>query len=257
MFSGQKEEHHVNTKLDTTHSSENILDSFSIKHVDAFTSNDYSFAFLIHLCHQKEHDAEDLFQMIHEFIISAMDKLSYKDIMITKSGVTRCFTNTRFALRELRRFGLIYNEVENKYVTNRIVLPTPIGYLISLYALTKDRNKPVQFLSHHNIMEGYYKPIHFAIRTLRESLDDYLRALKKKYPEVKDLQRVLNDVIEEYYYHLLPNIQFTPTKLIIDENGFHQSMVEYYKKLVNHYELTNKLKAIFLTHYADEAGTST
>lgn len=252
-----KDEYKVNSRLDPSYCSNSIADSFSTTQITAFSSNDYSLPFLIHLCHQKEHTAEALLQTIHEFIESVKDKLTYKDILITKTGVTRCFTNTRFALKDLRRFGLIYNDVEVNQVTKRIVLPTPIGYLIALYSLTKERSKSVQFLSTKNTLNGYHKPLHDAIKSFSDSLENVINDLRIKYSEVKGLQRILKGIIEEYHDYVLPNIEFTPTKLIINQQGLHQSMTEYYKRLVYQYKLTNKLKTIFLKYYGEESVNQT
>jgi hypothetical protein len=243
-----KIENKVNTQLDTDYYSESIIESFS-KESKAFKSCDYSLPFLIHLCQQQGHNAEDLINVIDEFIKGLIFKLTYQDIIITKSGTTRCFTNTRFALRELRKFGLIYSEEIKNGIKRRVILPTPIGYLIALYLLKDQKRKPIDFLSFSNTQYGYNKPLDDSIRLLIDSADKYLLAIKNKYPEVEDLTNILKRIIHDYYEHILPNIELTRTKFSVNEKGLKNSMVLYYKYLADQIELSYQLKAIFLKYY--------
>src|ERR1043166_4286303 len=48
-----------------------------------------------------------ILDIITHFISKLRPHLSYLDFKKTKTGVTRCFTNTRFAARVLRAYGLL------------------------------------------------------------------------------------------------------------------------------------------------------
>jgi hypothetical protein len=57
---------------------------------------------LVH--HSERHSVLDIIQL---FIEQVRDQLTFLDFKKTKTGVTRCFTNTRFGAKVLREYGLL------------------------------------------------------------------------------------------------------------------------------------------------------
>lgn len=242
-----KRKYDVNTRLDASIYSENIVKSFE-QNKKAFASHDYTMAFLIHLCYQPEHNAEDLFQIIRSFINRTKEKFSYQDIIVTRSGATRCVTNIRFALHELRELGLVFNAELSGNETKRIVLPTPIGYLISLHALTNEGKGPDQFLLLENSIAGYNNFLFDSIFKLKHSLKEFFHKIVEEYPEITDLYSDIGPILDNYNQHILPYIEITETKLIVHEKEIKKSFAVFYKLLHDHIGLSYTLKEIFLNH---------
>jgi hypothetical protein len=109
-----RQRYHVNDRIDTSISSKHILDNFgSMRAGDSFDSPDYQFNFLYFLVGNHE-PGKDLYHLIDGFIKDFKDQFSLADIVITKSGATRCKTNIRFALNDLRDLGLVLSKDINE-----------------------------------------------------------------------------------------------------------------------------------------------
>ena len=135
-----KKEYDVNKSINTSINSDHIMDSFS-RDEEAFKSEEYVISFLTFLCLQKEHNAERLLEIMDAYFDLVKDKLTYSDLIITQSGATRCYTNLRFAINELRKRGLIHSTIVDEHIfTRRSLLPTPFGYYTALQLgnLTED-----------------------------------------------------------------------------------------------------------------------
>lgn len=123
------EDTNINTKLDEHIFSESILRSFSSPDYTHYKSEYYAFPFLKHL-HQNFRVDQDLLIYIDNFIEVIKEKLSWRDIVITKTGATRCKTNIRFALNHLREMQLVR---KRNAKDKRTLLPTVIGQLLVHY----------------------------------------------------------------------------------------------------------------------------
>jgi|GEM_PF-6688986 len=242
-----KYEYKVNLKLDTRYFSANILNSFT-RNPEQFRSYDLSLPFLIHLCQQIEHDSENLVKVIENFISGIVRKLSYPDLVLTKTGTTRCFTNTRFGLSELRKFGLVYNEEVIKGISKRVMLPTPLGYLITLHQITEHRMKPHQFLPAKSDAFSFNRPLNKSLTYLFNSGNEFLNSIINKFSDTKEIERLLKDVLDSYYDHVLPFIKIREDGIQVQEKELKNSMNKYYKMLRDHYELSYKLKRILLDY---------
>ena len=81
-----------------------------IPHDDYFRPLDYQYYFLAHLLRfnsQIEDTRFSLHEVIDIFIKNASQSLQYEDILVTASGRTRCDTNLRFCVQQLRDIGLL------------------------------------------------------------------------------------------------------------------------------------------------------
>ena len=101
--------------LDIGRTSSNEDDLFErsivIEKTKYFTSIDYQYWLLLFLLRKHNSIRQrklSLFQIIDMFVENYADKnFHYKDIEYTASGATRCFTNLRFAFKELKEVGLV------------------------------------------------------------------------------------------------------------------------------------------------------
>lgn len=69
-----------------------------------------------------------VYDIIRLFIEKIRDQLEYLDFKKTKTGVTRCFTNTRFAAKVLRGYGLLKFTRREAYKTWELSLT---GFLVA------------------------------------------------------------------------------------------------------------------------------
>jgi len=69
-----------------------------------------------------------VYDIIEAFIEKIWDQLVLADFKKTKTGVIRCFTNTRFAAGTLREYGLLKYTDEEAYKTWVLSLP---GFLVA------------------------------------------------------------------------------------------------------------------------------
>ncbi len=69
-----------------------------------------------------------VFDIIRLFIEKVRDRLEYLDFKKTKTGVTRCFTNARFAANVLRAYGLLKFTEREAYKTWELSLT---GFLVA------------------------------------------------------------------------------------------------------------------------------
>ncbi len=126
-------EHKLNLTLNPQFVSKHIKNSFQHS-VGAIKQDDYCLCFLDFLCVNQDRDIE-LVELIKEFINLHIEELTWQDIVITATGVTRCLTNIRFALNHLRDWNLIVKG-ERTYV------PTPFGEMV-FYQFRKEKGLPV------------------------------------------------------------------------------------------------------------------
>ena len=79
----------------------------------------------------------EVFSIIENFIYEIWGQLTFLDFKKTKTGVTRCFTNTRFAANTLRDYGLLKFTKKEAYKTWTLFL---YGFLVAADVLDKNLN---------------------------------------------------------------------------------------------------------------------
>jgi hypothetical protein len=78
------------------------------------------------LIHHKE--SHQVYNIIEHFIKQVWDELDNLDFKTTRTGVTRCFTNTRFAANTLRNYGLLKFTHKEAFKTWELSLP---GFIVA------------------------------------------------------------------------------------------------------------------------------
>lgn len=231
----------VNQFLDIRILSQSILNSFE-RNSTYFRTDDYVLTFLIYLCSIKNHSAEERHEIIRDFIELVKEKLTYLDIKIHKTGATRCYANVEFALDDLRKLCLVYNKVEKK----RSVMPTPVGYLISLHKINHKIDLLSEMPNEGSVSRGAKIPLNSAIIYLKESPDDFLRQLFDRYNNLLKISGTIKRILNDYETYILKYITIEEDKLVIDEKGLKTSAEQYYTILSKQVDLAIELKKLFL-----------
>ncbi len=124
-----RKEHKLNERIDASIISNNILKNIASASSDkAFQAKDYQFNFLFFLARNYS-PKSDLHKLIDSFVDKFKEQFSFADIIITSTGATRCKTNIRFALNELRNMGLVLSkDIDN----NRSLSPSIPGLVAML-----------------------------------------------------------------------------------------------------------------------------
>jgi|GEM_PF-2845718 len=124
-----RNDYKINARIDTSIFSQNILAHFSsVDAGNAFSSIHYEYNFLHHLAASYA-PKKDLHTLIDEFITKFKEQFTLADIVLTATGATRCKTNIRFALNNLRDFGFVISKDKND---KRSWSPSVIGLVALL-----------------------------------------------------------------------------------------------------------------------------
>lgn len=113
---------------------------------------------LLRFLFYRHNKKESVFNIIEGFINVIWDFLSPVDFKRTATGVTRCYTNTRFAANTLRDYGLLKFTKGEAYKTWKLSLP---GFLVaSKVAESGDwqiyiQNNNHGYALHHEIREAF------------------------------------------------------------------------------------------------------
>ena len=241
-----KKKYNVNQNINTEIISDNILNSFSTNST-FFRSNDFALSFLVFLSQQDNHDAEELLTIMFEYLELVKEKLSFQDMIKTRTGVTRCFTNLRFAALELRKFGLLYNKIRINNEEKRTLLPTPVGYLIALSIVGNLKENPISHLPPYGRAENNIPvPLYEALKCIKNGPEMFLKDLIIKFEEVRPLSSILKAVLDDYYTSILQHIHITDDGLKVDEKELEKAIKSYYAKIILEVDISRKLKAVFL-----------
>lgn len=148
--------------------------------------------------HEKAYKVYDI---IDNFIKEIWDQLSLLDFKKTKTGVTRCFTNTRFAANTLRDYGLLKFTKKEAYKTWTLSL---YGFLVASKIIQDDLNWKLT-----NVHRGHGFDLHPDILNAANTLktyDDFVRRLEAVCePNRKsDIFKTFDDVLNKAY-NLLDN----------------------------------------------------
>jgi hypothetical protein len=106
-----------------------------------------------------------IYDIIEKFIKEIWGQLSIVDFKKTKTGVTRCFTNTRFAANTLRNYGLLKFTKKEAYKTWTLSL---YGFLVASKIIQDDHNWEIT-----NIDKRYVFDLHPDILEATSTLNTY------------------------------------------------------------------------------------
>jgi hypothetical protein len=206
----------LNLLINAAITSKEISDSFD-KSIEPFGSNDYCLSFFDYLNFKKDEKLE-LHELIDQFIEAHKSELTWRDIVITATGVTRCKTNLRFALDQLRGIGLIKNIDENK---KRTSTPTNFGELVYFHwrnSLKKSNSSEINEtnkLDHDvKIRDANFAKLFSLINQLSKKEDEKGKMMIKEFLAFKKDEEIIKDIEE-----ILQDIEKFIKNAEITENG--------------------------------------
>jgi len=165
----------------------------------------------------------EVYRIIENFIHEIWDQLTFLDFKKTKTGVTRCFTNTRFAANTLRDYGLLKFTKKEAYKTWTLSL---FGFLVAADVLDKNLdwelssvNKDYRFALNRDILNScndlksyddfvkklqsicnpssfydIYQTFDYVFKEAFQLLDSYLEIIKdRKLSEKRGRKRVCQE----------------------------------------------------------------
>ena len=145
--------------------------------------------------------------IIEQFIGKIWDDLTTVDFKKTETGVFRCFTNTRFAAKTLREYGLLKFTRKEEFKTWVLSLP---GFLVASVVLEKYRNdwqipasrRAYDLNLHEDILDArnrtttyddYVKRLAVICEPNTEIFGTFASVLEKAYDLLKDYWRILEN----------------------------------------------------------------
>ena len=183
------------------------------------------------------------------YIERIKEKLTFHDIVTTETGATRCYTNVRFALNELRTYGLVYSSIKQNKNNCRSILPTPVGYLISLKVNEPNKFDILSHLPEHgDSANQFVKPFSKALTDIKNDPDGFLTSLTVKYQGIKNLEVILKKILDDYSESVLQFIELTDKGLKVNEKELEKSIKTYYLKIAEKYEVSIELKEVLSSY---------
>jgi hypothetical protein len=148
-----------------------------------------------------------IYDIISKFIDKAWDQFVFLDFKKTKTGVTRCFTNTRFAAHTLRDYGLFRYTRKEAYKTWVLSLP---GFLVASKVLEGytglwdilEIKKEKNFDLHQDIRKAWdylqtydelVERLAYICEPNTQVFDSFEDVLKRAHSLLKDYWRVIQD----------------------------------------------------------------
>jgi len=147
-----------------------------------------------------------VYDIINNFIKKIWDQLDPLDFKKTRTGVMRCFTNTRFAAHTLRDYGLLKFTKDEAYKTWTLSLP---GFLVAAKVMADgnwaipDTKKRMYFNLHPDILDAFddlndYKMFITRLATLCKTDTKIFHNFEEKlhglHSSLRDYWSVMNDV---------------------------------------------------------------
>ncbi|GAB3761220.1 hypothetical protein [Spirosoma pomorum] len=128
-LSALKKQYDINLSLNADITSDSIRQSFQQDYPQFFRATDYQYNFLLFLACNHEPEKE-IRQYIGEFLDLIRNHLTWADLVVTETDVTRAKTNLRFTVNELRQRYFL----PRPHTHGHALLPTLYGLLV-LYTI--------------------------------------------------------------------------------------------------------------------------
>jgi len=160
---------------------------------------------LLYLLYRHNNGYEPVYNIIEHFIKVIWGSLDILDFKKTRTGVLRCFTNTRFAALTLRDYGLLRFTKKEAYKTWVLSLP---GILVASKVMEEnswkinDYSREVNFDLHADIrnafaeLQSYEKFIQRLTSICKPDTKifaDFKEGSKRAYALMADYWQILND----------------------------------------------------------------
>lgn len=251
-----KIEEHINTSI-LLESSIRASDNTSFK--TAFHRVDYQYNFLYHLA-KYNLPGKSLVDLIDSFIATYRGQFKLSDVIITKSGATRCITNIRFALNDLRHLGLVLSRNKDN---KRIQTPSILGLvaLLNIKLCTAEFRNKAYYKAFNSLplkeniprLPDYYTydPILIDSIQMFQTQPEYIyRYLHLQHDNAlsNEEKKILEQIINQY-------IDFVQEELEITEEGikrkkdFNKKSAEYQEKLLSIEQGNEELHSKLFNHF--------
>ena len=250
-----KKENKLNERIDASIYSQHI-----VKHSDstlserAYQSADYELHFLQYLTlHYRPKSS--LFRLIDSFLEENRKQLSLADIVITNTGATRCKTNIRFTLTNLRDMGLVLSRDK----ANKRIWKPSIPGIIVLLNMEKNGlhlNNRLPGNPYNTLLPDTEKEVNkldcafrLFIRQFKE--DGYLYLFFDYLTQLRisaDQKETIRGIMENY-------IEFTDSTMLITANGInltkdHKTLSQtFMREIFTDHEKHKDLHEILLVCY--------
>ena len=139
---------------------------------------------LIFLLYRYNNEELKVYDIINNFVKLVWNQLKLLDFVKTKTGVMRCFTNTRFSANKLREYGMLKFTKQEAYKT--WVLSFTGIMVASKFLKDGEWGKPVY-------IEEYSSDLHPGIKASFKSLKDYNEFMKTLMFVTKPETRLVNE----------------------------------------------------------------
>jgi hypothetical protein len=206
----------LNLMINPSIISNEITESFK-RSDKPISANEYYLSFFDYLNFKKGEKLE-LHELIDQFIEAHKSELTWRDIVITATGATRCKTNLRFALDQLRAIGLIKHLDENK---KRTSTPSIFGELVyfhwrkSLKPNNSSKKNETKNLDHDiKIRDANFANLFSLINQLSKKEDEKGKMMIKEFLAFKKDEEIKKDIEE-----ILQDIEKFIKNAEITENG--------------------------------------
>lgn len=142
----------------------------------------------------------NVYDMIDNFIKRIWDYLGPLDFKKTRTGVIRCFTNTRFAAHTLRDYGLLKFTKDEAYKTWTLSLP---GYLVAAKVMADgkwaipDVEKKMYFNLHPDILDVFNDLKDYGVFVQR--LTAICKPNTKVFENFKDTLQIVHSSLDSYW----------------------------------------------------------
>lgn len=159
-------------------------------------------ALLLFLLFRFNRYRETVYDIIDTFIHTMWDQLTVLDFKKTQTGVTRCFTNTRFAANTLRNYGLLKFTRKEAYKTWVLSLP---GFLVASKVMEQGKRKPTTDFSfdlHPDIRSAFddlksygnfVQRLTTICKPTSKVFDEFKEGSKRAYALLSDYWVIIND----------------------------------------------------------------
>jgi hypothetical protein len=139
---------------------------------------------LIYLLYRYNNEKQEVYDIIEKFIKLIWNQLKIRDFEKTKTGVIRCFTNTRFAANKLREYGLLKFTKQEAYKT--WILSFSGIMVASKFLKDEEWGKPL-------LGEEYRSDLHPGIKESFKSLQDHREFVKTLLFVTKPETKLINE----------------------------------------------------------------
>ncbi|RPI19836.1 MAG: hypothetical protein EHM58_00140 [Ignavibacteriae bacterium] len=238
----------------------NVNDENTYQFKEYFNSVEYQYWFLVFLLLNNQKIREnntDLHKVIDDFIERIKDEsFNYEDIVMTKSGATRCKTNLRFTVNSLRDAGLLSRHDRNN---KRSWSLSYIGLFVALsICLHPDqrRNNPFAKKIHKLNIDNWIFDVdpELNCRIQKLSSIEYFNSLviqleldSLELPNLKKGPEIFKDVFKIYQ-----RTENDLKKRIKNEDDIRIELEQYFKNLDEKYELQGFMDDVSLKFNAED-----